>query len=160
MPDDTPTLYAAFIKDLFDGEVARRTAIEGKAGNVISTSGTLVTLLFGLVAVVTGATNFRLPGHAHGWLFGAIIAFVVACILAILVSVPLPYGETELTKADLASSWGDPPNQTQAALSGVKLDALDRARQWNALKAWILMGAIAAEIVAVALLAVAVTVIL
>jgi hypothetical protein len=160
MADETPALYAAFVKDLVDGEVARRAAIEGKAGNVISTSGGLVTLLFGLVAVVTGAKTFTLPGAAHGWLCGAIIAFVVACISAILVSVPLPYGETELTKAYLAQVWTDPAIKTEAALVGARLDLLGVARRRNALKAFILMFAITAEIVAVALLAVAVIAIL
>lgn len=160
MADDTPTLYAAFIKDLFDGEVARRTALEGKASSVIATSGTLVTLLFGLVAVVTGAKTFVLPGAAHGWLYGAIVAFVLACVTAICVSVPLPYGETKLSKAYLAQKWNDPSAKSEAAIAGAKLDALAVARRWNALKAWILMGAIIGEIVAVALLAVAVIAIL
>ncbi len=160
MAGDTPALYSAFIKDLFDGELARRTTLESKAGSVITTSGTLVTLLFGLVAVVTGAKTFTIPAGANGWLLAAIIAFVAACIAAIFVGVPLPYGETEITMADLASAWTDAPAETEAAIAGTRLEALSAARRWNAMKAWILLGAIAGEIVAIALLAVAVGVII
>lgn len=160
MADDTPTLYAAFAKDLLDSEYERRTSLEAKAGNVISTSGTLVTLLFGLVAVVTGAKTFALPGSAHGWLLGAVVGFGIACLTAIAVSIPVPYGETVLTKAYFGTVWGDPEQVTQAAIAGARLDALETARSRNSLKAWILMAAVGSEIVAVALLAIAVALIL
>jgi hypothetical protein len=42
-------------------EDARKTSIEGRAAGVITTSGTLVTLLFGLVAIITKLTNYQAP---------------------------------------------------------------------------------------------------
>jgi hypothetical protein len=46
-------VYAELIEKLADTEAARKTNLEQKAGAVITTSGSLVTLLFGLVAVLT-----------------------------------------------------------------------------------------------------------
>jgi len=156
MADTAPDVYTEFVKALLDAEATRRTALEDKGGAVITTSGTLVTLLFGLVAVVTGATTFTLPGASHGWLIAAIAFFVAASLIAILISIPLPYGQTELTAAMLASRWQQPPEQAQAAVSGVRLQALAAARRMNAIKARILIAATVCELVAVVMLGVAV----
>ncbi|HEX8303893.1 MAG TPA: hypothetical protein VF612_03370 [Jatrophihabitans sp.] len=160
MADTAPDVYTEFVKLLLEAEATRRTALEDKGGAVISTSGTLVTLLFGLVAVVTGADTFTLPGASHGWLIAAIVLFAVASLIAILISVPLPYGQTDITAAMLASWWSQPPAQAQAAVSGVRLQALAAARRMNAIKARILIAATLFELVAVAMLGVAVVFIL
>jgi hypothetical protein len=64
-------VYAELIEKLADTEAARKTNLEQKAGAVITTSGSLVTLLFGLVAVLTTKQSYKLPSAAHGWLEGA-----------------------------------------------------------------------------------------
>lgn len=156
MADTAPDVYTEFVKLLLDAEATRRTALEDKGGAVITTSGTLVTLLFGLVAVVTGADTFTLPGASHGWLIAAIAFFVAASLTAILISVPLPYGQTDITAAMLAGWWGQQPAQAQAAVSGVRLQALAAARRMNAIKARILIAATLFELVAVVMLGVAV----
>jgi hypothetical protein len=156
MADTAPDVYTDFVKLLLEAEATRRTALEDKGGAVISTSGTLVTLLFGLVAVVTGADTFTLPGASHGWLIAAIVFFAVASLIAILISVPLPYGQTDITAAMLASWWNQPASQAQAAVSGVRLQALAAARRMNAIKARILIAATLFELVAVVMLGIAV----
>jgi hypothetical protein len=156
MAETAPDVYTEFVKGLVDAEAARRTALEAKGGAVIATSGTLVTLLFGLVAVITGADTFTLPGPSHGWLLAAIALFVIACFVAILVSIPLPYGETTVTVANLAAWWGQPVAQAQAAVSGVRLQALAAARRMNALKARILILATVVELLALVMLGIAV----
>ncbi|MBV9823659.1 MAG: hypothetical protein JO144_15615 [Actinobacteria bacterium] len=156
MADTAPDVYTDFVKLLLDAEAARRTALEQKGTGVITTSGSLVTLLFGLVAVITGANTFSLPGASHGWLVAAIAFFVLSAVLALLISVPLPYGQTDITVNQLASWWNQPPQQAQAAVSGVRLQALTAARRMNAMKAWILIGAVVCELVALIMLGIAV----
>ncbi len=156
MADTAPALYTDFVKLLLDAEAARRTALEQKGGAVITSSGTLVTLLFGLVAVITSADTFTLPGPSHGWLVAAIVLFLAASLLALLISVPLPYGQTNVSAADLASWWTQPPEQAQAAISGVRLKALTAARMMNGIKARILIAAILCELLALTMLGVAV----
>jgi hypothetical protein len=62
-------VYAELVDKLVDAEAARRTTLEQKASAVITTSGTLVTLLFGLVAVLTpyGETNLTVDELAGMW---------------------------------------------------------------------------------------------
>ncbi|HEX8092854.1 hypothetical protein [Jatrophihabitans sp.] len=157
MADDTaPVIYTDYVKLLLDAEATRRTALENKGGTVISTSGSLVTLLFGLVAVITSADSFTLPGAAHGWLVAAIALFIAASVIAILVSVPLPYGETTITVDQLISWWNQPSEQARAAISGARLKALAAARRMNAIKARILLVGICCELLAVVMLGIAV----
>jgi hypothetical protein len=151
-----PDVYSDFVKTLIDAEAARKTSTESKGVAVITTSSALVTILFALVAVVTSRTTFKLPASAHGWLVAAIVAFVVAAATAILVSFPLPYGQTTLTIDDLRNWWNDDVGTAEAAVSGLRLRALTAARRMNAVKAGILCVASAAELAGLVLLTVAV----
>lgn len=153
-------VYAELVKSLVDAERTRKTSLEQKASAVITTSGTLVTLLFGLVAVITSKASYALPTAAHGWLGAAVWAFVLAACIALMISVPRPYGQIELTNAKLLALWSDPVKKAQAQVTGVRLRALETARSRNTTKAWMLAAAIFAELIAVGLLATAVVVVL
>jgi len=156
MASSGPEVYTDFIKTLTDAEASRKTSIESKGAAIITTSSALVTILFGLVAVVTSQTSFTLPVSAHGWLVGAILTFVVAAATAILISFPLPYGQTTVTVDELRQWWGDSEVVADAAVSGLRLRQLTAARRTNALKAGILCAACTAELVGLVLLTVAV----
>jgi hypothetical protein len=149
-------IYSDFVKSLVDAEAARKTSIESKGVAVITTSSALVTILFGLVAVVTSRSTFTLPVAAHGWLVAAILAFVLAAALAILVSFPLPYGQTDVTTNDLSAWWHDTQSDADAAVAGLRLNQLDAARRMNAAKVTALCLASVAELAGLVLLAVAV----
>ena len=149
-------IYTDFVKSLVDAEASRKSSIESKGISVITTSGTLVTLLFGLVAVVTSHSSFTLPVAAHGWLVAAVLAFVVAAALAILVSFPLPYGQTDLTVNLLRDWWGDSESVADAAVVQLRLDQLAAARRMNVLKVTVLCLASGAELVGLIMLTVAV----
>lgn len=156
MADSGPDVYAGFVQTLVDSETARKASIEAKGSAVIATSASLVTLLFGLVAVITSSKGFKLPTMAHSWLVAAIVSFVVATGTAILVSFPLPYGQTTITTNDLRRWWGDSAAEAEAAVAGVRLRALAAARRANAVKAMVLCLASAAELLALIMLVVAV----
>jgi hypothetical protein len=153
-------VYAELVTSLLQAERSRKTALEQKATNVITTSGTMVTLLFGLVAVITAKQSFSLPVASHGWLVAAVVLFVIATGLALFISIPRPYGETKLTVENLRAWWHDPVADAQAAAATVRLEAVETARLANATKAQMLIAAIGAELVAIALLAVSIVVIL
>ncbi|HZE50372.1 MAG TPA: hypothetical protein VE074_12465 [Jatrophihabitantaceae bacterium] len=156
MTEPAPVVYSDLVKTLLDIENGRRTSLEQKGAAVITTSGTLVTLLFGLVAVITSADTFVLPGDANGPLVAALILFVVACGFAIMISVPLPYGQSNITIDDLAQWWGDSNSQALAAVAGLRLRAIDVARRRNAVKVALLLAALLSELAALVLLTVAV----
>ena len=156
----TPEAYADFVDSLLAGEVTRKASIEQRAAGVISSAGALVTLLFALVALATSAKDYTLPTEAHGWLGASVGTFVLASLAAIAVSIPLPYGSTQLDTSFLASHWADPVEQTIAQLTGAKLQSLQIARRSNGMKAGLLIAASLVELVAVILLAIGVIVIL
>jgi hypothetical protein len=122
---------------------------------VITTAGTLVTLLFGLVAVITGQEHFTLPHKSHGWLGASVILFVLACFCALLVSVPMPYSQTQVTAENLLAWWGQDAEFALLATSSAKLKALAAARRMNGAKAFVLVLATLLLIAALATLCVA-----
>ena len=163
MPDERgSTIYAAYIRDQLSDQDARKSSIEQRGIAVITTSGTLVSLLFGLVAVLTGADRYQLPGGAESWLFAAMIFFVVAAVAGIVTNLPLWY--IGVKAGDLRSAvkqkWADAPSVAEQRVAATNAKVLERAMQLNTAKGFILLVAITLEVVAVVCLAGAVRVIL
>ena len=163
MPGDRgSTIYAAYIKDQLDGQDARKQSIEQRGITVITTSGTLVSLLFGLAAVLTGVQNYKLPSGAEHWLYAALVAFVVAAIGGIVTNLPLTY--IGVRAADLRTAvkrkWNDKPEIAEQRVAATQVNVLDRAKQLNTIKAWVLFGGIVAELFAVVFLALAIRIVL
>jgi hypothetical protein len=130
---------------------------------VITTSGTLVTLLFGLTAGLTAASGFKLPGGARLPLLLALIAFVIAAGFGIVTNMPLRYQEMTpqgLGKLVNARYWTAPPAVGELRVAQAQVAVLSAARTANDLKVSLLIAAISAELLAVAFLAWAVAVIL
>jgi len=124
---------------------------------VITTSGVLVSLLFGLAAVVTGADAFEAPTPARVLLVIALVLFVVAAVLGILVNAPTDrYQEADtrdLRRLTDARYWeGRGPIGSRRA-GEVRIRMLEAARVTNHTKALLLLGATIAEIAAVGVLA-------
>ena len=151
---DGSEVYADFVKSMLDAEDSRKSSLEQRGIGVITTSGTLVTLLFGLTAAITSAKNFTLPAAARDWLTPAAILFVVAAAAGILVNVPLFYGKIEMSRATLEPVWGDDAPDARAAVTDVRLRRLQAAQGVNSVKAWILVAGVALELAAVAMLTV------
>jgi hypothetical protein len=145
-------VYADFVNSLVDAETSRKSSLEQRGIAVITTSGTLVTLLFGLIAVITSSTTFVLPSQVHGWLAAAAILFVLAALTGIVVNVPLFYGGMVMTEDELRASWGDQPSDAQASVTGVRLKRLAQASKVNTIKAWILVFSVLLELAAVIIL--------
>jgi hypothetical protein len=149
-------VYHDFVKALLDAEITRKTSLETRGIAVITTSGTLVTLLFGLVAVLTSSKTFAFPTQAHGWLTAALVFFVLAAGLGITSNnIPLPYGEEKITKKKLQEVWGDTVSDAQAMVTVTRLRRLKVARKRNSTKASIVVAAGASELLALGMLATA-----
>ena len=153
-------VYGAYIKSLLDYELARKSGLEARASTVVTTAGTLVTLLFGLVAVIAGAASFRLPGMAHGWLIAAVILFVVAIGLAVTVAViPLAYGQVDFSEGP-AQLWTETAASASEHVAEAQLKLISIAQRKNSRIAWVVLLSGIAELLALAMLAVAVILIL
>lgn len=160
VPDDG-NIYGAYIKSLLDHEQDRKSVLEAKASAVITTSGALVTLLFGLVAVVTGAKNFKLPETSRDWLIAAVLLFVIATGLGTLTAnIPVPYGQATFQADQLQQAWGHPATAARENVAKAQLELIPVAAKRNDLKVKLVISATVAELLALGALAVAVILIL
>lgn len=57
-------VYAEYLEQLVVDQNARNGSVEQCGLSVVTTSAALVSLLFGLVAVITGVDDFTLPDSA------------------------------------------------------------------------------------------------
>jgi NADH:ubiquinone oxidoreductase subunit K len=147
--------YARVIQEEFADENAALSEFRQRAVGVVTTSGALVTLLTGLVAIAVGSSSHRpLSGVSDVFLILAIVAFLVAAGLALYVNVP-----KDVSRADIASlreltedKWDDSPFEASLDVANLRIDELESMRGVNKTHERVLAWAIGAEIVAVFLL--------
>lgn len=156
------SIYATYIKDQLSDQNSRKDSIEKRGIAVITTSGTLASLLFGLAAVLTGVQHYHLPAAAESWLFAAMIAFVVGAIGGIATNLPLFYigvRPSELQGA-VKNRWRDSVEDAEQRVAATQVKVLGRAKMLNTIKGFVLLGAISAEVAAVIFLSVAIGIVL
>jgi hypothetical protein len=156
-------VYAPLIENLLINESSRKSSLEQRGGAVITTSGVLVSLLFGLAALVTDANGFALPGASQVFLVVALILFVLAAVGGIICNWPLSY--YQLRNEDLhrlvdIKNWHGTPEIAAQRVAQGQVSVLVRARKLNRKKARALTAAMLLQILAVTVLAVSVTIIL
>lgn len=160
---DAGAAYAQLIVDQLTEERSRKSSLEARGVTVITTSGTLATLLFALTAGLTAAAKFKLPSDAKLPLLLALIAFVIAAMCGLGTNVPLIYREPTphgLAKLVDARYWTAPAPIGQLRVAASQVTALSAARVANDFKVKLLVAATSAELLAVIFLAWAVAVIL
>jgi hypothetical protein len=155
--------YGQLIVDQLIEERARKTSIEQRGVGVVTTSGVLVTLLFGLSALATSSPSYKLPDPARWTLLFAVVLFLVASVLGLITNWALGY--TEVTTNGMRQlvepeQWleGSPEAARQSAEA--RVDIIEGFRTNNQMKGWILRAAMGLQILAVAMLALSVAVVL
>ncbi len=155
--------YGEFIKDELEAQEKRKASFEQRGLAVITTSGTLVTLLFALAAFSTKeAATFTLPGTAKAWLSIALLLFFLSALGALLSNAPLIYQAVPVPRIR-ERLREEPPRDTDAAAKDVafsRLDALESAKKLNGIKGWALAAAMLCEALAVGCVAVAISIVL
>jgi hypothetical protein len=155
--------YGAYIQRELDVQDKRKASFEQRGVAVITTSGTLVTLLFALAALSTKeADTFELPHGATVWLMIALGLFFGSAILAIATNVPLTYQSVQADELK-ARLREDPPRADDLAARDIaftQLRELESAKALNSAKGWILVSAMALESLAAGCVAIAVALIL
>lgn len=144
-----PVIADLIVKDL-DNARAVTASLQSRGLAVISTSGTLVTLLFGFSALVTKAQN--LPPGAKPPLYIAAGLFVLAAIAGIITNAPRrTAAATVESLAPLIEDewWSKPAIDAQQEVARTQLDVVRDVRHVNAIMAGILIAGIAIEIVAI-----------
>jgi hypothetical protein len=127
IPSEKPGVshYEDFISNVLDNTLARKGTIEQRGISVVTTAGTLVTIVFAVVSFVLAhvAGNAINPHSViRGSIDSAAILFVVAAGLGLLVNLPVPYGEPHpleladilFTEEDEGERPADSADQTEA----------------------------------------------
>lgn len=143
--------YASYYEALVKGQDERKSSLEQRGLAVITTSGTLATLLFGLVAITTKTNDFRLPVQASGPLAVALTAFVAAALLALIANAPLRYENVRVSdpQEELWDHWDKNRDDALQRITGTRLKVFRNAQTTNDLKAKFLVAALSAEVIAV-----------
>ena len=155
--------YAVYLKDEIEAQNARKASFEQRGLAVVTTAGALVALLFGLTALSTKAQpTYHLPHSARYFLVAALVFFLLAALAALATNLPLPY---EAVKADeIRRRLKEVPVRSADAaeldIALTRVKTLRDAKQKNGLKGWILFAAMALEVVAVALVGIAIWIVI
>lgn len=146
-------LIADLITKELDTEQAATDALQSRGLAVISTAGTLVTLLFGLSAVATTAQHFKLPAAAKPPLYAAAVLLVAAAIAGIATNAPRGSKLTALQRLrPLLESpyWEYPAGPARREVARTQLAVAEAARAGNRIRSRFLLAGIILEIAGIA----------
>lgn len=155
------TVIASLIDKEIDNVRANASSLQVRGLAVISSSGTLVTLLFGLSALSTKAQNFTLPGDVKLPLYLAAALLVFAAAGGIFTNAPRRSDAIALKKLTplIAEDqyWNAPSAYAERKVAKTRLTVLQNSRAINISTARTLLVAILLEIAGVACVTWAVT---
>jgi lysylphosphatidylglycerol synthetase-like protein (DUF2156 family) len=126
----------------------RKKSLEQRGITVITTSGSLVTLVFASTTLVSKGKEFALLiNHENELIITGLWFFVGAAALALFVNLPMFY--RGIRGSRFLEILGDPFGNGEERLLKEEVDVLRAARRWNRRKSYALALAIFAEVVAV-----------
>lgn len=143
------------IEKLSENERAAKASAQTRGLAVITTSGTLVTLLLAFAALATRKqATFVLPTSLKIPLILASVLLVVAAIGGLIVNMPGPGKTVELDVTNLANAltrdrWNSSNDVVTRGIALDQVDVLIDARRLNSVRARILACAITAEIMGI-----------
>jgi hypothetical protein len=155
--------YHALVADQLADERAKKSSLEQRGMAVISTSGTLVTITLGFVALATRAETYVLGAPVVVLLVLALVGLVLAAATGLVVNLParLPVVDARELAEVARTGWNDDPGpEAVRAEHEVLAQLLTDLRQVNQRRARLLFAALLVEVTALAVMAVAVVVVL
>jgi hypothetical protein len=157
--ESAATVYGEYLKDELARQETRKSSFEQRGLAVVTTAGTLVTLLFGLAALsTTAAKTDQLASTEKVFLAIALGLFVVSAVLALATNFPLKYEGPE--PSDIATHLDtEPEENATTALREVafaQVNILAVAQEKNTLKGKLLFWAMVVEVAAVTCVGIAI----
>ena len=158
-PDGGSAVYGEYLKDELARQDARKASFEQRGIAVVTTAGTLVTLLLGFSALTSKAAKERLlHGDTAGWLAASLVLFVVASVVALVTNFPTGYrslrADEMRERVDMEPEDGG--DTAAYVVADLRLNILATAQEKNSSKGGVLFIALACEVLAVLCLGVAV----
>lgn len=158
-PPAASAIYGTYLKDQLATQDARKTSFETRGLAVITTSGTLVTLLFALAALSTKReATFVLPDAAQSWLVnGALPLFFLAAVAALVTNAPLVYQAADPDDIESLLGASGTAEEAERDVAYARVAELRSAKQKNGVKGWVLVFAMFCEVLAVGCVAIGVS---
>jgi hypothetical protein len=134
LADVNGSSFGPTIKDQLDEERATKNSLEARGIGIVTSSGALATLLFGLVAFTRGTNNqlhWNIGTPAKYALAASVVLFAVAALLGLAAAFPGGYPEADperLKERVESDEW-------------VKTDPVEAARRDAVLNVNIIKGA-------------------
>ena len=150
--------YGPLLLELLRGQETRKASVEQRGIAVVTTSGTLVTLLFVLVSVLSKDQSVAFSASANGPLKLAIPLFIASALMALATNAPLSYDEfdPEHLRTELAADWLKPKTEAEGRIAETRLAILAHNHRLNNIKGTLLLGAMLFEVMAIAMVGLAV----
>ncbi|AHC27811.1 MULTISPECIES: hypothetical protein [Mycobacteriaceae] len=152
-------IYLAITDKLLTAEFDRRKAFESRAAALLGSSGTMLTLIFGITVLVTGDGKDAVyqSAAAVGVLIAAMAAFLLSAVLAIVVQahgfeydVLSNESLTSLARDD--TEWARRADDATRAWVGIQASTICTMRKGNRTKAAQVAWSLWIQVVAVTLL--------
>lgn len=143
------TLYSDYIAEQLESQERLKASLEQRGLSVITTSGVLVTLLFGLAALSTKEKQtFILPTTSKILLLIALVCFLVAIGAGLAANAPRQYEGVKVEPLIHAVKERalDTQSVAERNISLTRLKVLRVAKKRNQEKARLVFTAIAAEV--------------
>jgi hypothetical protein len=147
-PDQGRT-FAAFIERELEVERERRRSLDARGAAVVTTSGSLTTLLAAVGAFVGGRPGFHLLPGSVGPLTLTLLAFASAAVCGIVVT-GLPWYEVaapDQLRTMLAEKWRTDEVDARNYTAELDVDTIESLRKGNKTKAEWLVRALVAQVV-------------
>ncbi|MFC3453060.1 hypothetical protein [Amycolatopsis speibonae] len=164
MTDEQPAgRYRTLLLDQLADERSKKGSIEQRGIAVITTSGTLVAVTLGFVALATRAPGFTLPHTAVILLVSALTVLVAAAVLGLLINVParVPLIDAaDLIVVAESSDWSIVDGESAREEYRQQARLLAGLRKVNRIRARALFGGLVLEVTAVLAQAASVVIVL
>jgi hypothetical protein len=154
-------VYASLVTTRLAEEERRHGTLQARGLAVVTTSGTLVTLIFAVGQFALRSKVIAKVPDASQWMLTiAVVAFVGAAIGGLIANIPRDLGRP--VSADIAekikSEWSKSGAAAEKIVAFTRACQLQKIEDVNDISAWAVMGGLAAEVFAIALAAAAVVV--
>lgn len=137
----------------------RAASLEQRALAVVTTSGVLVSLVFGFGTLIKGKQITVLPEAPKILLVFALISLVATATIALFTIMPRNYS-VESYWEKVLGSWIASPSETWESITQLHLNEIHHWLTTNTKKAAILLAAIVAECIGISLLAISMLVVI
>ncbi|MEV8516165.1 hypothetical protein [Dactylosporangium sp. NPDC051484] len=139
-------VYATFIEVELKSERERRTYLDSRGASLVTTSGSLVTLLAAVGAFVMRGDGYTLPALARFPLLLTLFSFVAAAAFGVTATWMHKHQVADVRDLNnmRTSHWKDDPIDSRSVVTELNVGTIGSLRRRNNRKAsWLLAGLIA-----------------